>query len=236
MHHRPDPGPHHRRLLHHHDAAPRRPPRRSAASSCSRAPRSSTSTLQVPVLDAVIARKPDAILIAPTDKVQLVAPLKKANDAGIPVITRRHLHRHRQVPDRRGRCRLPALLHRLRQRPRRPHRGARARQGDRRQGQGLRLQREARHLDHRPARGRLQGRDEELPGHQGARDPVQRRRRQQGGGAAPGGLRPHARPRRRVRRQPVLGDRRRQRRQAGRQERQDQGRRLRRADNRSSQT
>ena len=44
-------------------------------------------TLQVPVLDAVIARKPDAILIAPTDKVQLVQPLKKAFDAGIPVIT-----------------------------------------------------------------------------------------------------------------------------------------------------
>ncbi len=42
---------------------------------------------QVPVLDAVIARKPDAILIAPTDKVQLVQPLKKAADAGIPVIT-----------------------------------------------------------------------------------------------------------------------------------------------------
>ena len=42
---------------------------------------------QVPVLDAVIARKPDAILIAPTDKVQLIEPLKKANEAGIPVIT-----------------------------------------------------------------------------------------------------------------------------------------------------
>ena len=42
---------------------------------------------QVPVLDAVIARKPDAILIAPTDKTQLVEPLRKANDAGIPVIT-----------------------------------------------------------------------------------------------------------------------------------------------------
>jgi ribose transport system substrate-binding protein len=42
---------------------------------------------QVPVLDAVIARKPDAILIAPTDKVQLIEPLKKAADAGIPVIT-----------------------------------------------------------------------------------------------------------------------------------------------------
>lgn len=43
--------------------------------------------LQVPVLDAVIARKPDAILIAPTDTTQLVEPLRKAADAGIPVIT-----------------------------------------------------------------------------------------------------------------------------------------------------
>ena len=42
---------------------------------------------QTPVLDAVIARKPDAILIAPTDKTQLIQPLKKAADAGIPVIT-----------------------------------------------------------------------------------------------------------------------------------------------------
>jgi ribose transport system substrate-binding protein len=42
---------------------------------------------QVPVLDAVIAKKPDFILIAPTDKDQLIQPLKKANDAGIPIIT-----------------------------------------------------------------------------------------------------------------------------------------------------
>ncbi len=45
------------------------------------------AVLQVPVLDAVIARHPDAILIAPTDKVQLIQPLKKAIDAGIKVIT-----------------------------------------------------------------------------------------------------------------------------------------------------
>jgi ribose transport system substrate-binding protein len=44
-------------------------------------------TLQVPVLDAVIARGPDAILIAPTDTTQLIEPLRKAHDAGIPVIT-----------------------------------------------------------------------------------------------------------------------------------------------------
>ncbi|MBB3950771.1 ABC transporter substrate-binding protein [Aureimonas jatrophae] len=43
--------------------------------------------VQVPVLDATIARKPDAILIAPTDKTQLVEPLRKAQDAGIAVIT-----------------------------------------------------------------------------------------------------------------------------------------------------
>ncbi len=42
---------------------------------------------QVPVLEAVIARHPDAILIAPTDKVQLIEPLKRANAAGIKVIT-----------------------------------------------------------------------------------------------------------------------------------------------------
>ena len=44
-------------------------------------------TLQVPVLNAVIARQPDAILIAPTDKQQLIAPLKAAIDAGITLIT-----------------------------------------------------------------------------------------------------------------------------------------------------
>src|SRR6202043_173005 len=42
---------------------------------------------QVPVLNAIIGRKPDAILIGPTDKGQLVGPLKKAVDSGIPVIT-----------------------------------------------------------------------------------------------------------------------------------------------------
>ncbi len=44
-------------------------------------------TVQVPVLQAVIARAPDAILIAPTDKQQLIAPLKIAHEKGIPVIT-----------------------------------------------------------------------------------------------------------------------------------------------------
>ena len=43
--------------------------------------------LQVPVLDAVIAREPDAILIAPTDSVQLIEPLRRAHEAGILVLT-----------------------------------------------------------------------------------------------------------------------------------------------------
>src|ERR1700712_2721433 len=42
---------------------------------------------QVPVLDAVIAKKPDAILLDPPDKDQLIQPLKNANSAGIPIIT-----------------------------------------------------------------------------------------------------------------------------------------------------
>jgi ribose transport system substrate-binding protein len=42
--------------------------------------------LQVPIIDAIIARKPAAILIAPNDKNQLIQPLKKAYDAGIAVV------------------------------------------------------------------------------------------------------------------------------------------------------
>ena len=42
---------------------------------------------QVPVINAVIGRKPNAMLVVATDKTQLIAPLKKAVDSGIPVIT-----------------------------------------------------------------------------------------------------------------------------------------------------
>ncbi len=44
-------------------------------------------TEQIPVLEAVIAQSPDAILIAPTDKTQLIEPLRQASEAGILVIT-----------------------------------------------------------------------------------------------------------------------------------------------------
>ena len=43
-------------------------------------------SLQVPILDAIIAKKPAAILIAPTDKTQFIKPLRKAFDAGITVV------------------------------------------------------------------------------------------------------------------------------------------------------
>jgi len=42
---------------------------------------------QIPFLNGAIARKPDAILIAPTDKTALIAPIQRAISAGIPVIT-----------------------------------------------------------------------------------------------------------------------------------------------------
>lgn len=41
---------------------------------------------QIPVLESVIASKPDAILIAPTDPKALYAPLKSAVDQGIKVV------------------------------------------------------------------------------------------------------------------------------------------------------
>jgi ribose transport system substrate-binding protein len=50
-------------------------------------PREWNTTAQVPILNAIIAKKPDTILISPVDKQQLIAPLKQAADAGIRVIT-----------------------------------------------------------------------------------------------------------------------------------------------------
>ena len=44
-------------------------------------------TLQIPVLDAVIARKPSAIVTAPTDTTQLIEPLRRATEQGIAVVT-----------------------------------------------------------------------------------------------------------------------------------------------------
>ena len=43
-------------------------------------------SLQAPILDAIIAKKPGAIMIAPTDKTQFIKPLRKAFDAGITIV------------------------------------------------------------------------------------------------------------------------------------------------------
>ena len=43
-------------------------------------------TLQKPIIDSVVARKPDALLVAPTDVTAMQAPLKAAADAGIKVV------------------------------------------------------------------------------------------------------------------------------------------------------
>ena len=42
---------------------------------------------QTPIVDAMIARKVDALIIAATDKQAMIEPLQRANDAGIPVIS-----------------------------------------------------------------------------------------------------------------------------------------------------
>jgi ribose transport system substrate-binding protein len=44
------------------------------------------ASLQTPIVNGVIARKPDAILIAPTDAKAMYAPIKAAADAGIKVV------------------------------------------------------------------------------------------------------------------------------------------------------
>jgi ribose transport system substrate-binding protein len=49
-------------------------------------PNSFSAPTQIPILNAAIAAHPDAILIAPTDKVALIAPIRRAVRAGIPVI------------------------------------------------------------------------------------------------------------------------------------------------------
>lgn len=50
-------------------------------------PKAFSPPTQIPYLNAAIARHPDAILIAPTDKTALIAPIKNAIKAGIPVAT-----------------------------------------------------------------------------------------------------------------------------------------------------
>ena len=63
-----------------------------SASSCSSRVGRTSSDRPGPGAERGDRAPPDAILIAPTDKQQLVGPLQQAVDAGIEVITVRHLH------------------------------------------------------------------------------------------------------------------------------------------------
>jgi ribose transport system substrate-binding protein len=45
------------------------------------------AALQAPIVDALIAKKVDAMIIAACDKQAMIAPLQRANDAGIKVPT-----------------------------------------------------------------------------------------------------------------------------------------------------
>jgi len=50
-------------------------------------PQQFNAVQQTPIVDAMIAKKIDALLIAATDKQSMIEPMKRANDAGIPVIS-----------------------------------------------------------------------------------------------------------------------------------------------------
>jgi ribose transport system substrate-binding protein len=50
-------------------------------------PSSFDPTVQTPILNAVVQTKPNAILIAPTDKTAMIAPIQNAVNQGIAVIT-----------------------------------------------------------------------------------------------------------------------------------------------------
>ena len=50
-------------------------------------PQQFDSSQQTPILNAAVQSKPDAILIAPTDKTAMIGPIQSAVNQGIPVIT-----------------------------------------------------------------------------------------------------------------------------------------------------
>ena len=115
--------------------------------------------LQTPIVNAVAAKKPDAVLIAPTDTKAMYAPIKQLADGGSKVVLvdttleQADLAVSQIASDNEGGG---------------TRGGHDAGQADRRQGQGVRHQRQARHLDHRPARQGIRG------GRQGGRPRLHR--------------------------------------------------------------
>ena len=162
---------------------------------------------QAPVLDAVIARHPDAILIAPTDKTQMIQPLKKAADAGIPVITVDTFIGTGDYQTGTGEADFP-LSYIASDNVLGGKMAARALAkaiGDKGKVYVSNVKPGVSTTDQRE-----EGFKEEMKTHSGItvlRDAVQRRRRQQGRLAGAVRLCPQPGPRRRVRREPVLGAR-----------------------------
>ena len=107
------------------------------------------ATLQTPIVNGVVAKKPDAILIAPTDAKAMYVPIKQAADAGIKIVLvdttleQADLAVSQIASDNVGGGKAAAQG---------------ARRGHRRLRRGVRQQHQAGHLDHRPARGGLRGR------------------------------------------------------------------------------
>ena len=60
--------------------------KKSGAKVSVQGPEKFDPTLQKPIVDSVVASKPDALLVAPTDVSAMQAPLKAAADAGIKVV------------------------------------------------------------------------------------------------------------------------------------------------------
>ena len=69
-------------------AAPSRPSTRFGAELVVQIPEQWNATVQTPMLDAMVARGDlNFLFLAPVDKEAMIAPLQKANDAGLPLLT-----------------------------------------------------------------------------------------------------------------------------------------------------
>ena len=84
--HRVRPGRRRRRVLHHHAVRHQGQGRRARRHRDTQGPQKFDPTLQKPIVDSVVASKPDAMLIAPTDVTAMQAPLEQAAKAGIKVV------------------------------------------------------------------------------------------------------------------------------------------------------
>ncbi len=173
---------------------------------------------QTPIVNAVAAAKPDALLIAPTDQSALYAPIKQIADAGSKIVLVDTTLENDDVAV----SQIATDNFAGRQGG-----GESARRADRRQRQGAAARLQSRRLDRRPARPGLQ-RGRRGAGPRAGRHRVQRQQAGEGGLDHQGGAGARPRPEGRLRDQLVRlrgrGDRPARGRRAG----QGQNRRLRR--------